>query len=130
MESSSTVQGSDLLLNSSPAPVPPQPEPPAPPAPPASQGSVLLKFFLTSVAMFSLPFVAFFITKHYCEEDFDMKPPKSFIYPAISAVIVVQVIIFSYVYIAFIEDEKKNNKKNDWYDCKYNNSPKHFFVYL
>jgi len=103
---SSTVEDSDHLIpkDDSTDPIPPN-EP--------SQGSVLLKFFIYSIAMFSLPFVAFFITKHYCEEDFDMKPPKTFIYPAISAVIVVQAIIFAYVYQAFNEDSKENDKKND-----------------
>jgi len=124
MESFPAISTPDSPINDlSPSPSP-SPDPPPP------QPRVLVKFFLYSAAMFTLPFIAFFVTKHYCEQEYDLKPPKSYIYPTISAVAVVQIIIFSYIYEAIKEDSesKKNIKKTDWNVKLYKNTTYTAFI--
>ncbi|KAK7082558.1 hypothetical protein SK128_011473 [Halocaridina rubra] len=70
-----------------------------------TQGQVLMKLFYHSVAMFSLPFIAYYYTKHLVEDSFDMTEPRSIVYAAISSVICIQGVIFSYVYQAFKEEQ-------------------------
>ena len=65
---------------------------------------VLMKLFFHTIAMFSLPFVAFHYSKRIVTESYGVGEPNNFIYAAITAVVVVQVIIFSYVYQAFKEE--------------------------
>lgn len=65
---------------------------------------VLMKLFYHTIAMFSLPFIAFFYSKRIIEESYGIGEPNNYIYAAITAVVVVQVIIFSYVYQAFQEE--------------------------
>lgn len=68
-----------------------------------TQGQVLMKLFYYSIAMFTLPFIAYFCTKQIVE-DYGIETPNSFIYASITAVVVVQIIIFTYVYEAFKEE--------------------------
>lgn len=69
-----------------------------------SGGRVFLKLLLHSVAMFTLPFWAYFTSKNYAEKEFGVEPPRSFIYGAVAAVCVIQAVIFSYLYQAFKEE--------------------------
>lgn len=75
-----------------------------------SQGAVFFKLLIHSTAMLSLPFLMFYFIKNYAEENYEIPNPKSSIYGTIGAVIVVQLIIASYVYQAFREEDtlKKN----------------------
>ncbi|KAK8751031.1 hypothetical protein OTU49_017517 [Cherax quadricarinatus] len=70
-----------------------------------SQGQVLLKLLVHSVAMFTLPFVAYYTSKDFLEKEFGVEHPMNFIYGALCAVVMVQIIIFSYVYQAFKEEQ-------------------------
>lgn len=66
---------------------------------------VLANLFLYSVAMFTLPFVAFFGMRHVLSEYY---PPNSFMVTAwsvIAAVVVVNIIICVYAYKAYHEKE-------------------------
>lgn len=76
---------------------------------PPSQGRVLLKLFIHSIAMFTLPIIAYYCSKDFLEKEYGIEQPKSSIYGAISAVVIIQVIIFSYIYQAFLEEN--NTKK-------------------
>ena len=82
-----------------------------PPIKPPSQGSILLKLFFHSIAMFSFPFGAYYFTKQYVEDEYNIPAPRSYIYGAIAAVVIVHVIIVSYVYQAFREEEKFKEAK-------------------
>lgn len=66
---------------------------------------VLANLFLYSVAMFTLPFVAFFGVRHVLTEYY---PVNSFVVTAwsvIAAVVVVNTIICTYAYKAYYEKE-------------------------
>ena len=78
-----------------------------------SSGHVFMKLLLHSILMFSLPFCTYFGIKSYLEKEFNMQSPQSYIYAVIGVVIVVHIIIASYVYQAFKEEEssKRLTKK-------------------
>ncbi|XP_042863035.1 vacuolar ATPase assembly integral membrane protein vma21-like [Penaeus japonicus] len=72
---------------------------------------VLLKLFLHSIAMFTLPIATYYLSKNYVEEEHGVKPPQSYIYAAIAAVVVIQAVIFCYVYQAFKEEQLERKIK-------------------
>lgn len=72
---------------------------------------VLLKLFVHSVAMFTLPIATYYLSKNYVEEEHGVQPPQSYIYAAISAVVVIQAVIFCYVYQAFKEEQLERKVK-------------------
>lgn len=61
--------------------------------------------FLHSVAMFTLPFVAFFGVRHILSEYYPVDSFMRTVWSVVSAVVVVNVIIFSYAYKAYNEKE-------------------------
>lgn len=66
---------------------------------------VLANLFLYSVAMFTLPFIAFFAVRHVLTENY---PGETFMVNAwsvASSVVVVNIIIVAYVYKAYHEKE-------------------------
>ena len=76
------------------------------------QGSrVFLKLFLHSLAMFTLPFWAYFTCRDYAEEEYGVEAPRSFVYGAVAAVCVIQAVIFSYIYQAFREERFEKKEK-------------------
>lgn len=66
----------------------------------------MLVLFYYSIAMFTLPFIAFFATKHVCEDILYYNIFTTNVMSVISAVIVVNVIIFFYVH----HEMRKNAK--------------------
>lgn len=72
-----------------------------------SGGRVFLKLFLHSLAMFTLPFYAYFTFRDYVEAKFGVEQPQSYIYGAVAAVCVIQAVIFSYLYQAFREEQQE-----------------------
>lgn len=91
---------------------PPSAEVDAPDVDPLEQPRVFVKLFLHSVAMFTLPFVAYFFTKRVVVEEYDMTSEQAYIYGAIAAVLTVNIIIGSYVYQAIVEDKKCQPKSS------------------
>jgi len=73
--------------------------------------SVLLKLFIHTVAMFTLPFIAYFQTKNYVQVEYEMNKNQGFIYGAIAAVLAVNAVIVSYIYQAFKENNYENSFK-------------------
>ena len=76
------------------------------PAEAPTQNEVLLKLLLHSIAMFSFPFITYYMTKKYLEEAYDIPDTKSYIYGLIAAVVVVHIIIVSYIIQAFKEESR------------------------
>ncbi|XP_069175014.1 uncharacterized protein [Procambarus clarkii] len=70
-----------------------------------SPGNVLLKLLAHSIAMFTLPFFSYYIVKDFVEKEFGIEHPKNYIFGAVSSIIMVQIVIFSYVYQAFKEEQ-------------------------
>lgn len=66
---------------------------------------VMAQLFLHSVAMFTLPFVAFFGVRHLLTEVYPVDRFMVTIWSVVSAVIVVNVIICVYAYRAYHEKE-------------------------
>jgi len=62
-----------------------------------------------SIAMVSLPIVTYFGTRHVLHNF--TNPQSANIYSAISAVIVVHIILFAFVYKAFKEDKQITTKE-------------------
>lgn len=91
---------------------PPSAEVDTPDIDPYEQPRVFVKLFLHSLAMFTLPFLAYFFAKRVVIEDYDMTNEQGYIYGAIAAVIMVNVIIGSYVYQAVVEDKKSQPKSS------------------
>ncbi|KAF2359930.1 Vacuolar ATPase assembly integral membrane protein Vma21, partial [Trinorchestia longiramus] len=71
---------------------------------PSGQPRVIFKLFIHTVAMFTLPFIAYYKTRNYVHMDLEMTFLQGYIYGAVAAVIVVNLIIASYVYQALAED--------------------------
>ena len=69
--------------------------------------NVILKLLLHTVAMFTLPFIAYYKTNSFVRDEFNMTRNQSFISGAIAAVITVNLVIASYVYQAFKENESE-----------------------
>ena len=68
---------------------------------------ILNTFFLYSLAMFTLPFLTFFGVKHIMTVEFHADPFVANCFSAISAVIVVNLVIGFYAYHALHEPEPK-----------------------
>lgn len=66
---------------------------------------VLAYLFLYSVAMFTLPFVAFFGVRHICYEYYSLTYFAASVWAVFAAVLVVNTIIFMYAYKAYYEKE-------------------------
>ncbi|MPC15042.1 hypothetical protein E2C01_007825 [Portunus trituberculatus] len=79
--------------------------------PPPTAHRVLIKLFLHSLAMFTLPFWAYFTCRNYAEKEYGIEAPRSYIYGAVAAVCVIQAVIFSYVYQAFKEEQLEKKLK-------------------
>ena len=77
-----------------------------------SPAYVLLSLFFYSFAMFTLPFLAYFGTKHLVEEIFLVDTLQSYIYGVISSVIVVNTIVALYARKAYNEEFSNHRKKN------------------
>lgn len=65
----------------------------------------LANLFLYSVAMFTLPFVAFFGTRHILTDYYPVEPFVRNCWSVVAAVVVVNVIICLYAYKAYHEKE-------------------------
>ena len=64
--------------------------------------------------MFTMPMAVFFGVKQILTENFELGPPMNQLGAAISAVAVVNIIIFAYIRKAFREERQSvNNKKTD-----------------
>lgn len=66
---------------------------------------VLANLFVYSIAMFTLPFVAFFGVRHILTEYYPVQTFMVNVWSVVSAVMVVNVIIFTYAYKAYHEKE-------------------------
>lgn len=66
---------------------------------------VLANLFMYSVAMFTLPFVAFFGVRHILTEYYPVGTFLVNVWSVVSAVVVVNIIIFVYAYKAYHEKE-------------------------
>lgn len=69
------------------------------------QVKVLGILFLYSVAMFTLPFAAFFATQHIMESEFHADMFTNSCVSTLAAVVTVNLIIWSYAYRAFYESD-------------------------
>ena len=78
---------------------------------PSTTRRVFIKLFLHSLAMFTLPFWAYFTCRNYAEREYGIEAPRSYIYGAVAAVCVIQAVIFSYVYQAFKEEQLEKRLK-------------------
>lgn len=78
-----------------------------------SQGAALLNLFLFSGLMFTVPIGAFFVSKEYLDENYDLEPPYNQLVPAVLAIILVNFIIMLYVCKALRIDarERAANKR-------------------
>lgn len=76
----------------------------------SKQPWVITKLFLHSIAMFTLPFVAYFYTRDYVTEQLDMTFQQGYIFGCVAAVITVNLIIASYIYQAFAEESNSSSK--------------------
>lgn len=65
----------------------------------------LANLFLYSVAMFTLPFVAFFGMRHILSDYYPVEPFTRTVWSVVAAVVVVNIIIFLYAYKAYHEKE-------------------------
>lgn len=70
-----------------------------------NNSSVLRTLLIFSVAIFTLPIAAYFATINYLDENYNIPLSDSYIYGVISAVIVVNLIIAAYIYLAFREEK-------------------------
>lgn len=66
---------------------------------------VLANLFMYSVAMFTLPFIAFFGVRHALSEYYHLDTFTVNVWSVVAAVVVVNIIIFVYVYKAYHEKE-------------------------
>lgn len=66
---------------------------------------VLANLFLYSVAMFTLPFIAFFGVRHLLMEVYPVETFTRTVWSVVSAVLVVNIIILVYAYKAYHEKE-------------------------
>lgn len=80
----------------------------------ARQVKVLGTLFIYSVAMFTLPFAAFFGTQHILRTEFNTDRFTNNCLSAAAAIITVYLIIWSYAYKAFFEPDAAPNP--DQYD--------------
>ncbi|CAG2180606.1 unnamed protein product [Oppiella nova] len=64
----------------------------------------LMTLVFYSIAMVTLPIAAYFVSRHVLE--LFISGQSANIYSAISAVIVVHIILFGFVYIAYNEDKQ------------------------
>lgn len=71
---------------------------------------VYIKLLLHSMAMFTLPFVAFFGVKRLAIDEFSVADMQASVYAAAAAVITVNVVIGSYIYQAIAEDDGHKHK--------------------
>lgn len=69
----------------------------------------LLYLLMFSIMMFSLPFAAFFGTKHVLEEKFDITGFPNTCCSVLAAVVTVNLIIFLYAILAYNETEYDDN---------------------
>lgn len=69
----------------------------------ANRTSTFCTMMFYSVAMFTLPFVAYFMAKNGAESQFYVASHKSYLWGVVASVIMVHIIIFGFVYEAFHE---------------------------
>jgi NADH:ubiquinone oxidoreductase subunit 5 (subunit L)/multisubunit Na+/H+ antiporter MnhA subunit len=75
---------------------------------------VFRKMLFFTVMMTIAPLSLFFISKNYIFEGiFNMENSSSYIYSAVVAVIVVHIILFAFVYVAFRDDRSTKKTKID-----------------
>nr|BAN21339.1 unkown protein [Riptortus pedestris] len=74
----------------------------------ASTSTVISYLFMYSIAMFTLPFAAFFGTRRFLTEYLDVKDFKETIFSVLAAVIVVHIVIALYVRHAVAEMRADN----------------------
>lgn len=77
--------------------------------------------FVYSVAMFSLPFAAFFGTRHSLKEHFEVIGYTNTVWSVVASVITIYLVIFAYAYQGYYEkefDDEGNeidpNSYNQW----------------
>jgi len=80
---------------------------------PAVAPRVILKFLLHSLAMFTLPFVAFFVARRVALEHFHTTDMAAYVWGTVAAVLAVNGVICSYIYQALKEEAGKIRPKKD-----------------
>ena len=78
-----------------------------------SSSSALCTLFLFSIAMFTLPFAAYYETIYVLEKHWNIPFAQSYIYGVVAAVIMVHIIIIAYIVKAFLDDEHAEPPKED-----------------
>lgn len=78
-----------------------------------SSSSALCTLFLFSIAMFTLPFAAYYGTINAFEKYWNIPFSQSYIYGVIAAVIMVHIIIIAYIVKAFHDDKPPQPPKQD-----------------
>ena len=73
--------------------------------------SALCKLFIYSLFMFTLPIAAYFATIYVFAEYFHIPKSDSYIYAVVLSVIVVNLVIFAYVFEAFREGKEEKKKE-------------------
>ncbi len=72
-----------------------------------SSSNALLGLFFYSGLMFTLPLLAFFGSRQFFEEYFELESPYSQLAPALVAIVVVNLVIVAYVAKALKENAKE-----------------------
>jgi len=80
---------------------------------PAVAPRVILKFLLHSLAMFTLPFAAFFVARKVALDDFHTTDMAAYVWATVAAVLAVNGVICSYIYQALKEEAGKIRPKKD-----------------
>lgn len=68
-------------------------------------GIVMLWFLAYSLAMFTLPFIAFFYVRHVLNDTFHIDGFTNTVWSIVAAVVTVNIIILAYAYRAYHEPE-------------------------